>query len=394
MKIAISGAGIAGAALAYWLLRAGHEPTLIEKASHLRSGGYMIDFWGLGYTVAERMGILPAVREAGYSVREVRFVDDRGHRAGGFSADLFHDALNDRFTSLPRGQLATEIFRSVEDRVETIFDESIATLSECRDGVDVAFEHSPPRRFDLVVGADGLHSTVRKLAFGAESWFERDIGYRVAAFEVDGFRPRDELVYVSHTAPGRQISRFAERHDRTLFLFVFAAEHMPGPEPRDVMERRATLRGVFGGMGWETPHILAAMDQAEDIYFDRVSQIEMPVWSKGRVALLGDAAACVSLLAGEGCGLALTEAYVMAGELARAGGDHVQAFAGYEERLRSMITVKQAAARKFAAAFAPRTAIGVWFRNQATRLMTIPPLAELFLGRDLRNGMELPDYGI
>ena len=394
MKIAISGAGIGGAALAYWLLRAGHEPTLIEKAPHPRGGGYMIDFWGLGYTIAERMGILPAVRSAGYSVREVRFVDGKGRRSGGFSADVFHDALNNRFISLPRGRLAMEVFRSIEGRVETIFDESIATLSECRDGVDVVFGHGLPRRFDLVVGADGLHSTVRKLVFGPESRFERDVGYRVAAFEVDGYRPRDELVYVSHTEPGRQISRFAERHERTLFLFVFAAEHMPGPEPHDGMERRATLRGVFGGMGWETPHILAAMEHVEDIYFDRVSQIEMPAWSKGRVALLGDAAACVSLLAGEGCDLALTEAYVMAGELARARGDHVQAFAAYEERLRSMIASRQASARKFAGAFAPRTAVGVWFRNQVTRLMNIPPLAELFLGRDLRDRMELPDYGI
>ncbi len=394
MKIAISGAGIGGAALAYWLLRTGQEPTLIEKAPHLRSDGYMIDFWGAGYTVAERMGILPAVREAGYSVRAVRFVDDRGRRAGGFSVDLFHDVLNDRFISLPRGQLATEVFRSVEGRAETIFDDSIATLSEHHGGVDVAFERGPARRFDLVVGADGLHSSVRKLAFGPESRFERDIGYRVAAFEVDGYRPRDELVYVSHTAPGRQISRFSERHGRTLFLFVFAAERMPGPEPRNVMERRATLREVFAGLGWETPYILAAMDDAEDIYLDRVSQIEMPAWSKGRMALLGDAAACVSLLAGEGCGLALTEAYVMAGELARANGDHVQAFASYEERLKSIIVSKQAAARKFAKAFAPKTAIGVWVRNQATRLLNVPPLVELFLGRDLRDQLELPDYGI
>lgn len=394
MKIAISGAGIGGSALAYWLLRTGHEATLIEKAPHLRSGGYIIDFWGVGYTVAERMGILPAIREAGYFVQEVRFVDDQGRKAGGFSADLFHDILKNRFVSLPRGQLATEIFRSVEGRVETIFDDSIAALSEHDGGVDVTFERSPARRFDLVVGADGLHSTVRTLAFGPQRWFERDIGYRVAAFEVDGYRPRDELVYVSHAAPGRQISRFAEREGRTLFLFVFAADHMPGPEPRNVAERRETLRRAFAGVGWETPHILAAMEDAEDLYLDRVSQIEMPAWSKGQVALLGDAAACVSLLAGEGCGLALTEAYVMAGELARAAGDHGQAFSRYEERLRPLIAAKQSAARKFAGAFAPRTAFGVWFRNQVTRLMAIPPVAEFFLGRDLRDPIELPDYGI
>ena len=358
MKIAISGAGIGGAALAYWLLRTGKEPTLIEKAPYLRGGGYMIDFWGTGYTVAERMGILPAVREAGYSVREVRFVDDRGRRAGGFPVDLFHDVLNNRFISLPRGQLATEVFRSVEGRVETIFDNSIATLSEHHGGVDIAFERSPARRFDLVVGADGLHSTVRKLVFGPESRFERDIGYRVAAFEVNGYRPRDELVYVSQyrtRAADLALRRAPWTHP--VPVRVRRRAHAR-PEPRNVMDRRATLRTVFAGLGWETPNILAAMDDAQDIYFDRVSQIEMPAWSKGRVALLGDAAACVSLLAGEGCGLALTEAYVMAGDLAHAGGDPMQAFARYEERLRSLIVSKQTAARKFAGAFAPRTAIG------------------------------------
>jgi 2-polyprenyl-6-methoxyphenol hydroxylase-like FAD-dependent oxidoreductase len=394
MEIAISGAGVAGPTLAHWLLRAGHEPTLVEHAPQLRSGGYIIDFWGVGFTVAERMGLLPGICDAGYKVREVRLVDGQGRKAGGFSTELFRASLNDRFTSVPRSQLAAEIYRSIEGRCEALFGDTVTALSEQDDRVELTFAKSRPRSFDLVIGADGQHSAIRRLAFGPEARFERDIGYRVAAFEADSYAPRNELVYVSHAKPGRQLARFAERDGRTMFLFVFTAEQLDGPEPRDLGTRKATLRRVFGDFGWEAPKVLAALDAASEVYFDRVSQIVMPAWSKGRVALLGDAAACVSLLAGEGCGLAMTEAYVLAGELARAGSDHAHAFRQYEERLRSLIEAKQASARKFAGAFAPRTAFGLWVRNQATKLMAWRPLAELFLGRDLRDDFDLPDYGL
>jgi 2-polyprenyl-6-methoxyphenol hydroxylase-like FAD-dependent oxidoreductase len=394
MKIAINGAGVAGPALAHWLLRAGHEPTLVEQAPRFRAGGYMIDFWGGGYTVAERMGILPSVREAGYTVRDIAFVDARGRRVGGFSTDAMRRMLGERFTSLPRGDLAEQAYRTIEGRVETVFGASIAALDEHADGVRVALSTGKRRDFDLVVGADGLHSAVRELAFGPQSAFERTLGYYVAAFEADGYRPRDELAYVSHGVPGRQISRFALRGARTMFLFVFVADHLAGPEPRTVDERKAVLHRLFDDAGWESRRILEAMDPVGEIYFDRVSQIVMDRWSKGRVALIGDAAACVSLLAGEGTGLAMTEAYVLAGELDRAGGDHRTAFRRYEERLRPLIESKQQSARNFAGAFAPKTAFGLWFRNKVTRLMGIPAVADRIIGADLRDDIDLPDYAM
>jgi 2-polyprenyl-6-methoxyphenol hydroxylase-like FAD-dependent oxidoreductase len=393
MRIAINGIGVAGPALAYWLDRAGHQATLIERAPRLRTGGYMIDFWGIGYTVAERMGILPAIRKKGYAVREVRLVDRRGGKVGGFSTDVLRRMVDARFISLPRGDLAAEVYRSVENRVETIFDDSIHAVAEHEQGIRATLRKGD-RDFDLVIGADGLHSTIRALTFGPQRQFERQVRYFVAAFEAPGYRPRDELVYVSHAAPGRQVARFAERDDRTLFLFVFADGRMSAPAPEDLEGRKTALRHVFGDMGWECRQILAAMDDATEIYFDRVSQIVMAGWSKGRVALIGDAAACVSLLAGEGTGLALTAAYVLAGELARAGGDHRRAFAEYERRLRPLITDKQRAARQFASSFAPRTALGISVRNAATRLMAIPAIARLLIGSTLRDDLELPDYGL
>lgn len=392
MKIAISGAGIAGTTLAYWLLRGGHEPILIERAPALRTGGYVIDFWGLGYTVAERMGILPEVRQAGYSVREVRMVDQRGRKVGGFSAEVFRRMVNDRFTSLPRGELATLIYRTIAGRVETILDNSIVALEERPGDVLVSLESGETRSVDLVVGADGLHSIVRELAFGPETLFERHLGYHVAAFEFDGYRPREELIYVSFALPGKQLARFALRGDRTLFLFVFVSELVPEAPPRDIDSRKALLHQVFNDSVWECPRVLQALDQVSSLYFDRVSQIRMDSWSKGRVILIGDAGACVSLLAGEGTGLAMTEAYVLAGELNRAGNDHRRAFQRYELKLRPFIEGKQESARNFASSFAPRTRPGIWFRNFVTRLLAVPPVANYFVGRGLRDNFELPDY--
>ena len=163
---------------------------------------------------------------------------------------------------------------------------------------------------------------MRELAFGPQDRFEKDLGYRFAVFESAGYAPRDENVYVLHAAASRQIGRFALRDGRTLFLLVFGSERANGVEPTGSAEVRALLRTIFADAGWETDRILAAMDTTDDLYFDRVSQIRMPSWRRGRIALVGDAAMAVSFLAGEGAGLAMTGAYVLAGEIARATGDY------------------------------------------------------------------------
>ena len=394
MRIAINGAGIAGPTLAYWLQKSGHEVLLIEKSPQLRSGGYVIDFWGVGYDIAEKMGLIPRIRELGYQVREVRFVDRHGRKSGGFAVDVFRRMTNDRFTSLRRSDLAATIYGAIDGKVESIFGDSVASIKDEGDRVCVSFEHAAPREVDLVIGADGLHSRVRQLAFGPEAGFEVSLGYHVAAFEVNGYRPRDELVYVSHGVAGRQISRFSMRDDTTLFLFVFRDEYVTSQSPSSEQERKSVLANVFADVGWECPRILAAMEEAGGVYFDRVSQIRMDRWTKGRTALIGDAAACVSLLAGEGTGLAMAEAYVLAGELRDCGGDHSAAFARYQERMMPFLKRKQESAAKFASSFAPKTAFGITFRNLVTRLLQVPFFADVFIGRDLRDDITLPNYGL
>jgi 2-polyprenyl-6-methoxyphenol hydroxylase-like FAD-dependent oxidoreductase len=391
MRVAINGAGVAGPTVAYWLRRAGHEVTLIELAPRLRSGGYVIDFWGIGYDITERMGLTPRIRSLGYQMREVRLVNRHGRRNGGFKVDVFARLTGDRFTSLPRSDIAATIYDALDDEVETVFGDSVASIEDVGDRVRVGFEHSAAREFDVVIGADGLHSRVRELVFGPAERFEVSLGYHVAAFELQGYPHRDELAYVSHAVPGRQVSRFSMREDKTLFLFVFRDEYLRGLslEPG---QRKAAVSQVFADVGWECPQILQAMQGVNELYLDRVSQIRMPQWSKGRVALIGDAAACVSLMAGEGTGLAIAEGYVLAGELATAGGDHVAALARYEERLRPFLEGKQKSAAKFASSFAPKTGVGIAVRNMVTGLLGIPFIADYVVGRDLRDDIALPDY--
>lgn len=394
MKIIINGAGIAGPTLAYWLQKSGHEVLLVEASSRLRSGGYAIDFWGVGYDIAEKMGLFPRIREQGYEVKEMRYVNRHGHRRGGFPVDIFDRMTHGRYIELRRSDLAATIYQALEERVETIFGDSVAGIEEEGHRVQVCFDHAAPREADLVVGADGLHSRVRRLVFGSESGFEVSLGYHVAAFEVEGYRPRDELVAVSHAVPGRQITRLSMPHDKTLFLFVFRDEYLPDGSASGERESRSILKNVFADVGWETPRILAAMGMVSDVYFDRVSQIRMDRWTKGRTALVGDAAASVSLIAGEGTGLAMAEAYVLAGELHRCGGDYMAAFAGYQQRMMPFLKRKQASAEKFASSFAPKSAFGVAFRNQVTRLLRIAFIADFFIGRAVRDDIHFPDYGL
>jgi 2-polyprenyl-6-methoxyphenol hydroxylase-like FAD-dependent oxidoreductase len=388
--VLISGAGIAGPTLAFWLGYAGFEPTLIECAPALRTSGYVIDFWGLGYDIAERMGLANEINRVGYHIREMRVVNDNGDRITGFSTRVFRELTGGRFVTLGRSELSRLLFEKVRGTTETIFADEIISLREQSDGVDVQFRNAKTRRFGLVIGADGLHSNVRRLIFGPQDQFERQLGYYVAAFEVEGYRPRDESVYVIYSQPGRMLGRFALHDDRTLFLFVFAFDR--SVPVSDVATQKAILREQFGDGTWECPRILDKLDRTESLYFDRVSQIKMEHWSRGRIALVGDAAFCVSLMAGQGSALAITAAYVMAGELVKAAGRHAEAFHNYEALLRRYMASKQRGAERFSSAFAPRTRLGLFLRNLVIRACAIPGLSRLAFGRDIVDKLALPNY--
>lgn len=391
LKVAICGAGIGGPTLAYWLHRFGHEPVLIEKSPQLRAGGYVVDFWGIGYDIAEKMGLLDELKRRGYFLHGIRWVNSRGNTSGMFSADAFRKVTKGRYVSLERSDLSASIFGASQGRVETIFGDTIAAIDESARGVRVTFDQAAPREFDLVVGADGLHSRVRELAFGPMQQFEQDLGFRVAAFEATGYRPRDEDLAISHTVPGRQVMRFSKRDDKTMFFFGFANRFETGGFPETDEQRKATIERAFAGIGWECPQILAVMRDARDLFYDRASQIHLPHWTRGRVALVGDAGAAVSLLAGEGAGLAMAESYVLAGELARAGDNYATAFARYEERLMPFLRQKQTSALRAAGTIVPKSWLGIILRNLVTNLLPGSLVARLGLA-SLVDDVELPAY--
>jgi 2-polyprenyl-6-methoxyphenol hydroxylase-like FAD-dependent oxidoreductase len=393
MKIAINGAGIAGTALAYWLGRLGHEVLLVERAPALRTGGYILNLWGVGYDAVERMGLLPKLLALQYDTDELRMVDRQGRTRGGYPSTVLQTLANGRIASLARADIAAAIHGLLDSRVETIFDDSIAAIEDDGLRARIGFERAPSREVDLVIGADGLHSQVRRIAFGPDSRFERPMGCHVASFEIAGYRPREDGLYVAHTAPGRYVARFPVRGDRTLIFMLLRDEYLPGM-PADDAGRRTALIDAFSDVGWECPAILSALELADDVYFDSISQIRMDAWTKGRVALVGDSAACPSLIAGEGAGFALAQAYVFAGELHRHEGDLDAALQRYQDRLQPYTLRKQRYAEGLVPSFVPKTELGIRARDLATLLMRLPVFPRLLMGRYFRDAMTLPEYAL
>jgi 2-polyprenyl-6-methoxyphenol hydroxylase-like FAD-dependent oxidoreductase len=320
-------------------------------------------------------------------------VDEDGQPLSGFDAATFRRALGDRFFTVARGDLARVIFDQVEDGVETLYSTSVEAVRQDGPRICVTLSGGREREFDLVVGADGLRSRVRECVFGSDERFERYLGYGASSFVADDYPHRDEGSFLSFARPGRQISRYALRGGRSAFLFVFAHDGPLQVGRHDVAAQKRLLRERFGAYGWESAEILARLDEARDLYFDAVSQVQAPTWSVGRVVLVGDAAYCPSLLSGAGAAFAMLGARVLAGELARAPGDVVGALAAYERRLRPFMERQQRRAVRFASSFAPRSALGLWVRNSALKLMRNETIAAWYAHRAFQTRFELPRYG-
>jgi 2-polyprenyl-6-methoxyphenol hydroxylase-like FAD-dependent oxidoreductase len=370
----ISGASIAGPSLAYWLNRCGFRPTVVEKANTVRRGGFPIDLRGIAVEVIDRMGLLPAVRAADIATRQVTSVDSDGRLMARVDIPKTRSG-NGYDVELPRWSLASILYDATRDNVEYLFDDSINSLEETADGVRVTFRSGAERTFGLVVGADGLNSNVRGLTFGAEAQFHRYLGHYFIGFSVDNDFGLDSEI-VMHNRPGRMVALYAVRNQRQpTVLLVFAV--------KDRIERRLSVEEqielverTFAGDGWEVPRLLAAMRTADDLFFDSVSQIRMPSYTKGRVALVGDAGYAPSFLSGQGSSLAVVGAYQLATALAAAGGDHRVAFSAYERSMRHFVELNQQLALKAASMAIPKTRMGVWLRH--CFLGTVPRLLPLF----------------
>ncbi|MFI5524052.1 FAD-dependent monooxygenase [Streptomyces platensis] len=383
--VLISGASIAGPALAHWLHRYGFAVTVVERAPELRTGGYKVDIRGAAVEVAERMGILADIQRASTDMRTGAYVNDDGKRIATLPAALFGARVG-RDDEIMRGDLARILYERTRADVEYVFGDSITSLTERADhgrgGVDVTFERGAPRRFDLAVGADGVHSNVRRLAFGPEEQFARHLGAYISAFSMPNELGLDrEELY--HAVPGRLSCVYSSAGDpaaKGLLTFRsprLSYDHRQPDRQLALLEAAFKDVGVRPSGGWtQIPRLLEAARAADDFYFDGLQLIEMDRWSRGRVVLLGDAAHCASPASGQGTGMALVGAYVLAGELA-AGRGPEEAFDRYEREMRGYVAVNHALAGKFAEEMTADTRRQIRFRHLMMRILPYMPWKNL-----------------
>ncbi|WP_280411643.1 FAD-dependent monooxygenase [Nocardia asiatica] len=384
IRVLVAGASIAGPALAYWLRRRGAEVTVVERAPALRPGGQAVDARGVAKEVIRRMGLDAAVRAACTETAGAYTVDVDGNVLETYRAD---DDGGDGYISeieILRGDLSRVLYDATRDDVEYIFGDRIAELAQDADGVEVAFAGGDRRRFDLVVGADGLHSALRAMVFGPHERFVRHLGHVLAFYSVPNEFGLDRWL-IDYQESGRSAGlRPIQDATRAMAMFSFPAADLD-VDYRDVEAQKRLLRERMAGLGWLAPRILAHLDDTPDFYLDQVAQVVMDRWSSGRVGLLGDAAFSSSPMSGQGTGLALVGAYLLAGELAAAEWDPEAGFAGYERRMRSFVEANQEIGRLHARS---RDVSGPgaepspdfteeWFTDLIERAI---------------NGVELPDY--
>lgn len=398
MNVLISGASIAGPALAYWLHRYGFGVTVVERAPAPRPGGQAVDLRGVAKEAVRRMGLDAEVRAACTDTLGMSYVTKRGWRVASTTVD---EHGGDGFIAeieILRGDLSRVFHDATADDVEYVFGDRIAGMEQDADGVTVEFAGGSRRRFDLVIGADGLHSGVRALAFGPESAYLRHLGLYFAFFTVPN-RLRLDRWALGYDAPGRScgVRSIHDNADAMAYL-AFRSPELDY-DPRDTAAQRALVRERMAGLGWEAPWLLDRMDEAPDFFFDSIAQIHLPDWSSGRVALLGDAAFCPSPMSGQGTSLAVVGAYVLAGELAVRPGDHAGAFAEYQRRMGDWVTGTQRMGAAHAASASPdsqwaifRQYLTAWTEHRFPRLSRSDGGAGAAALRELVQGIELPDY--
>ncbi|MFI5699888.1 FAD-dependent monooxygenase [Streptomyces xanthochromogenes] len=350
-NVLISGASVAGLTLAHWLQRAGFRPTVVERAPGLRRGGQAIDIRGSALGVVGRMGLLDKVRSATTDMRGMSFVDARGEELSrSTEATLTGGLIDNDDVEIMRDDLTTFLFDTSRYGTEYLFGDVITSVEQNDDTVEVRFRHERPRSFDLVIGADGLHSNVRRLAFGPESDFLHFLGSYLAIFSVQNYLGLDHW-QTYHTSDDLLVGVYSVRQNTEARAMLLFDSPELDYDHRDLDQQKSILAERFAGVGWETPRLLESMRDAPDFYFDSMSQVHLDHWSNGRVGLVGDAGYCASPRSGQGTSIAMVGAYVLAGELANHPHDHRAAFTRYQDLMRDYVRNNQRLAQNRAADF-------------------------------------------
>jgi 2-polyprenyl-6-methoxyphenol hydroxylase-like FAD-dependent oxidoreductase len=400
MKILISGASIAGPVLAYWLKRYGFTPTVVERAPALRrSGGHAVDMFRPAMEIVERMGALPGVLARRTGTERMTVLREGAPGAVEVDVGRVMHAMSDRHVEIMRDDLAEVFHAATRDDVEYVFGDSIAALEQDADGVEVRFDRGAPRRFDLVIGADGLHSNVRRLVFGDERQFARYIGAYLAVFSLPNYLGlRDQAMVLGGV--GRMAAIYSSHTlDDARAVFLFRSPRELPVHHRDVAGQKQALRAAFAGAGWEVPRLMDELTRASVFYFDAITQLRMDTWSRGRVSLCGDAGYSPGPAVGGSTSLAVVGAYVLAGELRAAGGDHARAFRACEATLGDYVRRSRVFALNAAKRLVPDSRLALWGLAQLGRAMSLAPpwltraLAKLgSRGVRLHDAIALRDY--
>jgi len=397
MRILISGASIAGPVLAYWLTQSGFGVTVVERAPTLRkTGGHAVDLFRPSMEISAKMGVLPRI-EALATGTDTMTIHREGRRRP-IRVDLtkLTGAASDQHVEIMRDDLSEVYYDAGRDVVEYVFGDSITAIFP--DG-EVTFEHAPPRRFDVVVGADGLHSNVRRLVFGEEAGLTRFIGGYLAVVSAPKTMAHHKEM-LGYAGVGRLAAIYTADHlDDARIVFMFRSKQQLEYNYRDTLRQRELLRGAFAGMHPRVDRWLAEIDHTPAFYFDAISQLQLDIWSRGRVTLVGDAAYCPGPAVGGSTSLAVIGAYVLAGELARAGGDHERAFAAYQREMAEIVSRSRAFARGAAKTIVPGSPAALWAISRGLQLVSLLPpslttaVAKLNTkGVRMHDSMRVPDY--
>lgn len=379
-SILIQGASIAGPALAFWLARAGDKVTIVERAPAIRTGGYKIDVRGSAVSVLDRMGLYERVAEVHVGMRRASFVGPKGRRLATLDGDMF-GMRNGRDIEVMRGDLAHILYDTTREIVHYRFNDSVAALEDRADGVSVRFASGVARTFDFVVAADGIHSSIRHMVFGEEARFARHLGHYISVFSVPN---RLSLSHeeIACPLPGRLVNLYSnDAAGDAKAMFFFASPPLDVPHG-DVKHQQNLLQhhmlaGLPANECWILPQLFEDMRGSSDFYFDSISQIVMTQWTRGRIALVGDAAWCASPASGQGVSLALVGAYVLARELG-AVPDCVDAFIRYQSAMQGFVIANQQLASQFGTML-PHTSAGLWIQRQALRTLSWMPGKRLFI---------------
>lgn len=397
MRILISGASIAGPVLAYWLSRYGFDVTVVERAPTLRkTGGHAVDLFRPAMEISAKMGVLPRIEALATGTTHLALYREGRTWATDIDLTKIYAASSDRHVEIMRDDLSEIYYDAARDDVEYLFGDSITAIDH--DGT-VTFEHSEARTFDVIVGADGLHSNVRRLTFGEEAGLTRFLGGYLSVLSAPKALVRAGEM-VGHVGVGRFAGIYTADHlddARVVFLFRHAEE--PDYDHRDVLRQKELLRDAFAGMHDQVDGWLAEIERTPTFYFDSITQLRTDRWSRRRVTLVGDAGYCPGPAVGGSTSLAVLGAYVLAGELARAHGDHLRAFAAYELQMREPVHRSRSFARGAAKGIIPGSRAGVWALTRGAQLISAMPgslsrsLAKLNTkGVRMHDTMPVPDY--